>query len=122
VPSVRIFNAPFDTNLLRPGREAYDPTAFDVSLRFEPITVDAYISDQQEAAKADDSDDWPTTVTVTYLEMGGQMAVQVTHVSWYRSVNYAVPWAGGIVIITPSIGSGSLDNVDFIRRLVESMT
>jgi hypothetical protein len=45
----------------------------------------------------------------------------VTHTSWYRSVTYAVPWADGTVIITPSLGSGSQNDVDFIRRLVTSI-
>jgi hypothetical protein len=85
------------------------------------MTVAAYISDQQEAAKAEESEDWLTTVEIAYLGMGNHTVAQVTHTSWYRSVTYAVPWADGTVIITPSLGSGSQNDVDFIRRLVTSI-
>lgn len=119
--SVRLSNAPFDINQLRPGREAFDPTWFYVSLHFEPMSLEAYIAAWQDAVQEDTSPDGPPILEVTFLEMGGRPVAQVIQTRMYRTVTYVVSWTGGVVIISPSAESGGKDDLEFIRRLVESM-
>lgn len=118
---VYLSNGSFDSFQLRPGREAFDPSWYYLSLHFEPMSLDAYVAARQDAVAQDSSPDGPPTLEVTYWEMGGRSVAQIIQARMYRNVTYVVPWEDGVVIISPSAESGSKDDLEFIRRLVESM-